>query len=233
MPELRFAVTAATVDARALTPVLRFALEVEETTGVRIDTVVLQCQIMIEARRRTYDDSEREALLDLFGAPSRWGSTLKTMLWTHASTTVPGFDERTSFELPIACTYDLSVASAKYFFGLRGGEVPLTFQFSGTVFYRDEDGALQIARVPWTVEASFRLPVTLWQKLIAEQYPDRAFVGLDRGIFEKLYQYRVRHQDGTWDAAVERLLSGAAAPSGGNGSTAPIVVQPGARADLS
>ncbi len=53
--------------------------------GRDIDTIALSCQIMIEAVRRPYAAAEQEALLDLFGTPERWGTSLKTMLWTHAA----------------------------------------------------------------------------------------------------------------------------------------------------
>ena len=46
------------------------------------------------------------------------------------------------------CTYDLEVAAAKYFYSLPDGDVPLRFHFNGTIFYRGEDGRLQIAMVP-------------------------------------------------------------------------------------
>lgn len=214
MPDLGFAVSDAAIDARALTPVLAFALDVTERSGVHVDTVVLEVQIMVEARRRTYDDAEREALLDLFDVPQRWGTTLKTMLWTRTQATVPGFDGHASVSLPVACTYDLTVASAKYFVGLRDGDVPLTFQFAGTVFYRDGEGSLQIERVPWTAEAQYRLPVSRWRELIDAQYPDRAWLGLDRDVFEALHRYRTSGRLATWDHAVSRLLEAGRAQDG-------------------
>ena len=38
------------------------------------------------------------------------------------------------------CTYDLELAAAKYLYSLPGGQVPLLFNFTGTIFYRGEDG---------------------------------------------------------------------------------------------
>ena len=43
---------------------------------------------------------EQERLLDLFDEPSRWGQTLRPMLWTHASVVVPPFNGAT---LPSTC----------------------------------------------------------------------------------------------------------------------------------
>ena len=64
---------------------------------------------------------------------------------------VPSFTGATEFELPVPCTYDLEVAATKYLYALPDGEVPLSFHFSGTVFYRGDDGRLQVALVPWTL----------------------------------------------------------------------------------
>ena len=49
------------------------------------------------------------------------------------------------------CSYDLEVAAAKYLDALPDGEVPLAFHFSGRIFYRGEDGRLQIVLTPWTL----------------------------------------------------------------------------------
>ena len=46
------------------------------------------------------------------------------------------FAARHTFTVEVPCTYDLEVASAKYFDALRDGEVPLSFHFNGTVLYR-------------------------------------------------------------------------------------------------
>lgn len=206
MPDLEFAVDSVSVVGGSLTPLLSFDLRVAEMDGGDVDTVVLSCQIMIDAVRRPYAAGEQEALLDLFGAPSRWGTTLKTMLWTHASMTVPAFSGETVAKLQVPASFDLSLAAAKYFFALEDGEVPLTFQFSGTVFYRDLDGFLAIDRIAWTKEARFRLPVSVWHDLTEQHYPDGAWLCLRRDVFDRLYRYRSRRGSATWEAVVEELL---------------------------
>ena len=60
-------------------------------------------------------------------------------------------------DLPVPCSFDFNVAATKYFYGLEGGEVPLAFLFSGTVFYRDADDFLQMEQIPWSKEAEYRL----------------------------------------------------------------------------
>jgi len=210
MPDLDFAVDSVTVVDGSLTPLLNFGLHVSELHGGDVDSVVLSCQIMIDAVRRPYAAREQEALLDLFGAPQRWGTTLKTMLWTHTGMTVPAFSGETRVTLRVPATFDLSLAAAKYFFALEEGEVPLTFQFSGTVFYRDPEGFLAIDRIAWTKEARFRLPVSVWRELIERHYPDGAWLCLRRDVFDRLYRYKSRRGVATWEEVVDSLLESSA-----------------------
>ncbi len=97
--------------------------------------------------------------------------------------TVPEFAGTTVVSVPVACTFDFNVAAAKYFHALEGGEVPLTFQFSGTVFYPAADGALQIAQIGWDKEARFRLPAQVWSEMMDLYYPDSAWLRLQSARF--------------------------------------------------
>ena len=71
--------------------------------------------------------------------------------------------------------------------------------FSGTVFYRGEDGALQVTQVPWDREANFRLPVAVWKEMMEMYFPNTAWLCLQRDAFEQLYNYKVRHGLPTWE----------------------------------
>lgn len=206
MPELDLEVLSASPEPDTLIPILNFRLGIREGAAVRVDAISLRCQIMVEATRRPYAPSEQEALLDLFGVPSRWGRTLKTMLWTHAHTDVPGFTGATEVNLPVACTHDLTTSAGKYFFALENGEVPLVFQFSGTVFWRDADGELQVAPIPWSKEASYRLPVSTWRGLMEEHDPGSAWLCLRRDTVDRLNRYKAQRGLPGWDEAVVRLL---------------------------
>jgi hypothetical protein len=197
----------------ALTPIIDFRLGITEVEGDNVDSIALRCQILIDAARRPYAARESEALLDLFGPPSRWGRTLKTMLWTHASTVVPGFNGSTTVDLPVPCTFDLSVSAGKYFFALEDGDVPLTLQFSGTVFWRDDDGALSAAPIPWTKETTYRLSVATWRTMMDEHYPGSAWLCLGRDVVDRLNRYKARRGLPSWDAAIDRLLASADEPA--------------------
>ena len=102
MPDLSFQVESAEPQEHAAVPTLLFALRVTEAgqPTTAIHTVALRCQIRIEPARRAYTPSERERLSDLFGTPERWGQTLRPMLWTHVSATLPPFEGTTIGEPP-------------------------------------------------------------------------------------------------------------------------------------
>jgi hypothetical protein len=213
LPDLDYRVVSAEPVQGSLTPIMRFGLELMEGTGTRIDTIALSCQIMIEVRRRAYEPREKEALMELFGEPARWGDTLKTMLWTHASVMVPGFIEATTVNVDVPCSLDVSVAAGKYFYALERGDVPLLWQFSGTVFY-DDGESLQIELIPWSKETPFRLPVATWQRLVDEHYPEGTWICLRRDVFDRLMRYKAHSGSPTWEGVFDALLAGAPEPVG-------------------
>ena len=206
MPNLDFRVAGAEVQEFAAVPSLLFKLRVENLEEEPIRSVALNTQIRIAATQRHYDAVEQERLLELFGEPSRWKDTLRSLLWTHTVLQVPAFSGSTVADMPVPCTYDLEVVAAKYFYALEDGEVPLEFLFSGTVFYAGEDGRLQVARISWEKEAEFRLPVRLWKEMMDHYFPNSAWIRLRRDAFDRLYDYKVRKGLPTWEAAVEALL---------------------------
>ena len=208
MPDLRLTIEGAEVVQYAAAPLLAFKLRIanhpsEET----IHTVALRAQIQIEATRRKYDANEQARLLDLFGEPDRWGQTLRSMLWTHASVVVPRFTGSALADIVVPCTFDFNVAATKYFHGVASGDLPLCFQFSGTVFYQGENETLQVAPISWDKEAKYRLPVKVWKDLMDVYYPNSAWLALQRDTFEKLYQFKMREGIPTWEEALERALS--------------------------
>jgi Family of unknown function (DUF6084) len=207
MPDLSFQIEKAEAQRFAAAPTLLFKLGItnHDATEV-IHSVALRCQIQLEVTRRQYSSEDQGKLRDLFGEPERWSQTLKNMLWTHAGVVIPAFKNTAVVDLPVPCTFDFNVAATKYFHGLADGDVPLNFLFSGTVFYADGEGALQVAPIPWDKEARFRLPVKAWHEMMDIYYPNSAWLCLRRDIFERLYQYKVAHGIPTWEQALERML---------------------------
>lgn len=206
MPDLNFEILGVKPLPYAVSPQLAFKLAIDNAGGEAIHTVALRCQIQIESARRRYSDEEQERLRDLFDDPSRWSQTLKTMLWTHASLIVTAFDGRTEADLPVECSFDFNVAATKYFAGLEDGNIPLLFQFSGTVFYAGDDGLLQVSPISWSKETKFPLPVSVWQEMMEMYYPNSAWLSLRRDVFDSLYRYKVRHGIPTWEQALESII---------------------------
>jgi hypothetical protein len=208
MPELNFQVTGVEPAARGLVPLLHFKLEISNTPPEQtIHSVILQVQIQIQSAQRVYTPAEKEALVDLYGTPDRWGQTLRNKLWTIANTTVRQFTGRTEAIVPVPCTYDLNIASTKYFQALEGGEVPLLFLFSGTIFHAGADGRLQVQQVSWNSECEYRMPAQTWRDLMEHHYPNSAWIYLQRDVFKRLDAYRRRHGLPTWERTMEKLLA--------------------------
>jgi len=209
MPELSFQIEGAEVVANAASPLLAFKLRLTDANPEQtIHTVALRCQIQLEVTRRKYTPEDQERLLDLFGEPSRWGQTLRSLLWTHANLVVPSFKGTTWVDLPVPCSFDFNVAATKYFHGLADGDLPLNFLFSGTVFYPDQNDQLQVAPISWEKEAKFKLPLKTWKDLIDHYYPNSAWLYLRRDVFDRLYQYKVRRGITSWEQVIERVLDG-------------------------
>jgi hypothetical protein len=206
-PELVFAVEDAAVLRHAAAPTLAFRVRVDAGAAT-VRSLMLAMQVRIDVTRRAYDAPTQERLVELFGEPSRWGQTLRSLLWTHATALVPPFTGRAVVEVPLSCTYDFDVAAAKYLHAVRDGEVPLLFLFSGTVFYAGPAG-LQVARIGWDSEAGYRMPAGLWREMMDHYFPGSGWLRLGADTFDRLYAFKARRALASWDEAVEALLAAA------------------------
>ncbi len=207
MPELSFKVEQASVVPFAASPTIAFQLHVANVPAEQaIHTIALNCQIQIEVTRRRYTPEEQQQMLDLFGEPDRWSQTLRSLLWTNVSAVLPGFRGSTQTDLRVFCTFDFNVATTKYFAGLAAGDVPLNMLFSGTVFYADADGLLQVAPISWDQEAKFRLPLQVWRDMMDAYYPNGAWLHVRRDVFDRLYRYKMQRGIPTWEQALESVL---------------------------
>jgi Family of unknown function (DUF6084) len=206
MTELVFDCVGARPDRYAVTPQMSLVLRVAETSGQRVEAIALRCQIRIEPTRRRYTEAEAERLNDLFGDTQRWADTLKPLQLTTVSVMVPGFTGSTEADLPLMLSYDLEIGSTRYFAGLEGGEIPLLLLFSGTVF-TTADGTMQAQQVPWSKEASYRLPVSLWREAIDMHFPDSAWIRMSLRTMDGLQRFKNRQALPTWDATIAALLA--------------------------
>jgi hypothetical protein len=207
MPDLNFQVTGVEPVTRGLTPWLHFKLSVTVSPATEtVQALLLHAQIQIQSPQRSYSAPEKERLIELFGPAEDWGRTLRNRLWTHTNATAGAFTGATEMSLPVPCTYDLNIAAAKYFYALENGEVPLLFLFSGSLFYSNADGRLQVERISWNKECVWRLPIQTWRDLMEQHYPESAWLYLPRHLFDQLYAFRRQHGFATWEQTIERLL---------------------------
>ena len=205
-PDLHFTIETAETLRFAASPHIVFKLRITNSVPRTIHTVILRCQIQLDASRRRYTAQEQKRLIDLFGEPSRWGETLRPLLWTNTSIVVPSFDSSTVIDLPIPCTFDFNVAATKYFAGIDAGEIPVSFFFNGTIFYEREDNALQVAQISWEKEASHRMPIRIWHEMMDAYYPNTTWLCLQRDAFERLYTYKVKRGITTFDEALLQAI---------------------------
>jgi hypothetical protein len=215
MPELSFDCTGARADKYAVVPSMFFTLRISETSGERVEAIALRCQFRIEPARRRYSDAEAERLTDLFGETQRWADTLKPLQFTNVSVMVPGFTGSTEIELPVPLTYDMEIGATRYFAGLDDGEIPLLLLFSGTVF-GTADGRMSVTQVPWSKEASYRLPVSVWREAIDAHFPNSAWIKLSTATFDELLRFKTAKGLVTWEATILHLLAAAASRVSGD-----------------
>ncbi len=204
--EVTFAVLDVAPEPYAVTPVLTARVGIAAVGNEPIHAIALRCQVRIDPLRRNYSDAEAEGMTDLFGTRERWATTQHTFLWQHTTAMVPGFSGATQVAMPLQCTYDFEVSSAKYLHALREGTVPLQFLFSGTVFVHGARG-FSVQQVPWDREDRYDMPVSVWRDLIQQHFPNTGWLRLDRSTVDALADYRSAHGLLSQDEAIVSLLA--------------------------
>lgn len=217
-PAPSFEVLSADSIERAAAPTLRFSARVGDESGIEVYTVALSVILTIEPGMRTYDPATRERLSELFGEPERWGSTTGAFRWAQVDVLVPSFCGTTDFEIRVPCTYDHEIAATKYFSGLADGVVPLRLHFNGTVIYKGADGRIQMMLLPWDLSVRYDLAVATWREMIANHYPEGAWVRVTDATLERLRRLKGARGAATFDATVAELLD--AEHAGGDGPDA-------------
>lgn len=205
VPDLHFQIEDIQPTSHAATPQLTSKLRIANSESEPIHSIALRVQVQIEPVRRRYTATERQRLKELFGEPEQWSKSLTPLLWANANLNVPGFTGSTIADLPLPCTFDFNIAMTKYIYGLEGGELPISFLFSGTIFHPGATG-LQIAQIPWDREARYQLPIQVWKEMMNLYYSNSAWLCLPRDIFDQLYDFKTHHAISTWERTFEQLL---------------------------
>ncbi len=203
MTDLGFGITGIRPLANAAAPTLVFGLRMRSDAAVH--AIVLRCQLQMEPRRRRHASEEQERLSDVFGTADRWPDTLRPIVWSQTTINVPAFEGTIELDLPITCTYDFEVTSAKYLAALEGGEIPLRFLFSGTIFLKAPNGFL-VQQIPWNKEAAYRMPVAAWRELMDLYFPGAAWIRLRRETLGRLQRLRAVRGSASWDEVFETMF---------------------------
>ena len=200
-----FEVIGATVRRHAAAPAIDFDVHVSEPSGRQVYAIALTAQVMLEPARRRYDAETHARLEEMFGRAEGW-ATPNNVLWHQADALVPSFTGATTFRVAVPVSLDMEVGSAKYLSGLEDGEVPLAFNFNGTVHYRETDGRLQLSLVPWSCSASFRMPVATWRQAVDHYFPHARWISLHAETLAALQAEKRARGLPTLDATVAGLL---------------------------
>ncbi len=67
-----------------------------------------------------------------------------------------------------------------------------------------------MTQVPWSKEASYRLPVSVWREAIDAHFPNTAWIKFSNLTFDELLRYKTARGLPTWEATILYLLSEAA-----------------------
>jgi hypothetical protein len=204
MTDLNFAIDSVRVEPYAVAPTLVVRLHITESSGVRVHTGLLRCLLQIDPRGRRYTTAEGDGLVELFDRRERWLDTVRPIFWAQVAVVVPQFEREVDVDVPVPCTYDVEVASAKYFNALEGGEIPVTLMFSGTMFVAADD-RVHAVPVAWDKEARFRLPVSTWRELMTAYFGDSVWIRLRRDSFDALCRFKALRALPSWEAMVEAV----------------------------
>ena len=191
-------------------PLLSFKLRVTNTGPEEsIHTVVLRAQIQIEVTRRHYTQRGTvQASGPIWRAGSLGPNSAQFFVDPRDRGGPAALPKRPLVELQVPCTFDFNVAATKYFHGLVRTEIYRSISFSAARFFMPTDqDQLQVAPISWEKEAKFKLPLKTWKDLIDHYYPNSAWLYLRRDVFDRLYQYKVRHGIPTWEQVIERVLA--------------------------
>ncbi len=206
MSSYEFSVVDVFAEPYAAAPQLTARLRIRETSGETIHAIALRCQVRIEPQRRRYEESDESGLRALFGDRDRWVDTLKPFLWMQCNSMVQGFTDVTEVDLVLPCTYDFEVTGSRYLHAVGDGDIPIVFLFSGTVFTKGANG-FGVVQVPWDCEASYQLPVRVWQQMIASYYPNSGWIRLDHDVLTALAEFKAQHGLTTWEETLQSLLT--------------------------
>ena len=148
-------------------------LRIEGVGAAPVRSILLDVQIQIAARRRSYDGVEAPSGCSSCSEPRSAGATtLRTLPWTRTTLVVPPSQAPPRSSLELVCTYDLEVTAARYLHALRDeGECRSSSCSAARCSTPAASGQLQTARIAWDREAEYGLPVAVWREAMDRHFP--------------------------------------------------------------
>lgn len=199
MSDLRFSILSSAAKQHAAVPTITFRLALRHAPGDKsVEAMVLRTQIRIEPQWRSYNAEEQKLLADLFGTPERWHKTVHALAWADVPVMVPAFSVETEVDVNVPCTYDFDVSATRFVTALDGGEMPLRFLFSGSIFYHGNNG-FSVERVSWSSECAYRMPVEVWRDAMRACYGESVVIRVTNETFEALQRRRIETGATSWD----------------------------------
>lgn len=205
-PDPEFTVVGARAEEYAASPTVVFSLRVREPSEREIYTIALSVRILVDPTGRSYNEEAREALFDLFGPAEHMAASMQSLVWGQVGVLAPSFTGEETFDVSVPCTYDLEVATSKYFASLPDGVAPLDFHFNGTILYSGEDDRLQIVHVPWRCTARYRMPVAVWRQAVDASFAQTGWIRLHDETLARLRRRQAERGAPSFDALVAELL---------------------------
>ena len=74
---------------------------------------------------------------------------------------------------------------------------------------------MQVQQVPWSKEASYRLPVSVWREAVHVHFPNMAWITMSRETLHGLERFKTERALPTWDATLATLLGEVPGAPGG------------------
>jgi hypothetical protein len=121
--------------------------------------------------------------------------------WTDIPVMVPAFDGETEVDVNVPCTYDFDVTATRFFSEQDGGEIPLRFFFSGSIFRRAQQ-SFSVSMLSWQSECAYRMPLQVWRDAMKACYGDSVLIRIDRQTFERLIRDRIATGATSWDTVL-------------------------------
>ena len=166
---------------------------------------------MIEPARRAYDAETREKLVELFGAPERWATTTRSLVWHQADVLVPAFtgvDDLPRGRAGAASTWRSPPPSTST--GCPTARCRWRSTSTAPCTTAATTGGCRCRSCPGRARRSSASRSRTWRELIEHYYPHTGWIPLQEATLRALQREKARR--GAADA--RRLRGGAAARSG-------------------